>query len=165
MELQALKEILEKHKQWLVDPDTGERADLRGADLRGADLRGADLTGAILTGANLTGAILTGADLRGADLRGANLRGAILTGANLRGANLRGAILTGANLRVFQAGRYTAYVQKDTTRIGCQNHTNEAWKSFADNEIADMAPDALDWWDENKTIVFAVMDSLNNKEG
>ena len=38
-----LDKILEEHKKWLEDPNTGKRADLQGANLRGADLQGADL--------------------------------------------------------------------------------------------------------------------------
>lgn len=36
-----IKEILDKHKKWLLGEDGSERADLCGANLRGADLRGA----------------------------------------------------------------------------------------------------------------------------
>ncbi|MBP3700099.1 MAG: pentapeptide repeat-containing protein, partial [Oscillospiraceae bacterium] len=39
MDANKLKEILEKHKKWLLQEDGGERADLRYADLRNADLR------------------------------------------------------------------------------------------------------------------------------
>jgi hypothetical protein len=108
-----LPEILAAHAQSLIDPTTGQRADLRGAnligaslsraDLRGANLRGANLGRANLIGASLDGANLSRADLRGADLIGANLGranliGASLIGANLSRADLRGADLIGANL-------------------------------------------------------------------
>ena len=86
MNANEMKEILEKHRKWLMEEPDGARANLRGADLRGANLRGADLYGADLYGADLYGANLYGADLYGADLRGANLRGADLRGADLRGA-------------------------------------------------------------------------------
>ena len=71
-----IKEILEKHKKWLLGEDGGERANLYGADLYGADLCGANLRDANLSGADLRGADLSGADLSGADLRGADLSGA-----------------------------------------------------------------------------------------
>ena len=98
MNKQQVLEILENHLKWLNDPDTGERADLRGANLYEADLRGANLYGADLRGAYLRGAYLRGAYLRGADLRGADLRGADLRGANLYGANLSESNLSEANL-------------------------------------------------------------------
>ena len=83
---ERLKEVLEKHAEWLrtrfYDDVKGERADLRGAYLRDADLRGA----------YLQDADLRGADLRGAYLRDADLRGAYLQDADLRDADLRGAI-------------------------------------------------------------------------
>ena len=94
-----IKEILDKHKKWLLGEDGGERAYLRGADLYGAYLRGA---------------YLRGADLRGADLCGANLRGANLRGANLRGAknidSITWSIYTAFYpLQCPEKGAYTAY--------------------------------------------------------
>ena len=82
-ELKELKEILEKHKKWLICDNRGEMADLRGASLRHADLWSANLRRADLRGADLDGANLVGADLRHADLWSANLRGADLRGADL----------------------------------------------------------------------------------
>ena len=78
-----LKTILDNHAKWLNDPETGERANLRGATLRKVNLRDADLRGANLQKVNLRNADLQGADLRGADLRNADLQG-----ANLRGADI-----------------------------------------------------------------------------
>ena len=87
-----LKEVLQKHLEWLRGITTGIRANLCDADLRGADLRGANLHGANLRGADLCGANLRDADLRGADLCGADLCGANLLDADLLDANLRGAV-------------------------------------------------------------------------
>ena len=56
MTAEKLQKILEKHKLWLNDEPSGERADLRWADLRWANLSGANLSGANLSGANLSGA-------------------------------------------------------------------------------------------------------------
>jgi len=78
MNTKELKEILEKHIEWLHDDPKGNRADLQGADLSYADLSGANLQGANLQGANLRRANLQGVDLRGADLQGADLQGANL---------------------------------------------------------------------------------------
>ena len=98
MNKKQLREILGKHKKWLLGEDGGERADLSGADLRGADLREAVLREAVLSGADLSGADLRGADLTRADLIGADLRGADLRGADLTRADLSGADLTRADL-------------------------------------------------------------------
>ena len=86
MTITDLKEVLQKHADWLRGNAGGVCADLSGANLRCADLSGAVLRGADLSGADLRGADLSGADLSGANLRGANLRGADLSGANLSGA-------------------------------------------------------------------------------
>ena len=83
-----IKEILDKHKKWLLGEGGGECANLYGADLRGANLCDADLCDADLYGADLCDADLRNADLRNADLRGADLRGADLRNAELRNANL-----------------------------------------------------------------------------
>ena len=88
-----IKQIIDKHQQWLNNDSEGQKADLRHADLSNANLLNADLTGANLRGANLRGADLTGADLSNANLRGANLIGANLIGADLSDADLTGAEL------------------------------------------------------------------------
>jgi len=138
-----LKSILSKHKEWLADSTTGERANLRCAnlsyaDLRSANLRSADLScanlsyadlrSADLRCANLSYADLRSADLRCADLRSADLSCANLSYANLSCANLRSANLSYADLRsadlsyadlryadllIFQYQRHTAYFTFD----------------------------------------------------
>ena len=140
MTQEKLNEVLKQHKLWLEDSSEGIRANLRGANLRGANLEDANLRGA---------------DLRGADLEDANLRGADLIGANLRGADLRGA-----DLKVYQSGKYTAYIQKERTRIGCKYYSNEEWKKFTDDQINNMDAGALDYWNNNKAVIFSIMDSL-----
>ena len=53
MEVNQLKEILEKHEKWVNGEKDGERADLDGANLSGANLSSANLSSADLRGANL----------------------------------------------------------------------------------------------------------------
>ncbi len=137
-------------------------ANLAGADLAESKLTGANLTGADLAGADLVEAKLTGADLAGADLAGADLTGADLAEADLAEADLRGANLTGVDLLIFQAGRYTAYVGPESTRIGCEFHPNSEWRVFDNRQIKGMASDALAWWTANKSIIFAMMDQLED---
>lgn len=96
MTTNELKKIIKNHEKWLIDPESGERADLQGAylhraDLRYADLRNANLRYADLRNANLCYADLRGANLFGTDLRGANLFGTDLYNTDLRDANLRDA--------------------------------------------------------------------------
>ena len=91
---------------------------------------------------------------------GLAVKWAFKSGANLCDANLRDANLRGADLCVYQSGRYTAWVQKTHTRIGCQYHRNEEWRGFDDEKISSMAGDAVEWWTKNKGIIFAMMDSL-----
>ena len=112
----TLREMLNAHKQWLNDPDTGARAELcrmnlvgieleeadlrrvklEEADLRRAKLRGANLEKAHMHRANLAGADLTGANLAESVMRKTNLEGSDFSLANLAGANLHKSIATGA---------------------------------------------------------------------
>ena len=88
MNIDKLKGILAKHRDWYLGNSGGEYANLRDADLQGADLQGADLRDANLQGADLRGANLQGADLRGANLQGADLRGANLPHFQIPGGRL-----------------------------------------------------------------------------
>ena len=94
MDAEKLKDVLNKHKAWLLWEAGGGRVNLSRADLSGADLRGADLRGADLRGADLREAKLSEADLRWADLREAKLSEAKLYGANLSGTCLDPALVT-----------------------------------------------------------------------
>ena len=160
MTKEKLKEVLEQHKLWLEDSSQGNKANLRDANLSHADLRYANLRYANLSGAKLSHTDLRYAKLRDADLSGANLSDANLSGANLRDAKLRGADLSGADLKVYQSGKYTAYIQKERTRIGCKYYSNEEWKKFTDDQISNMDVGAVDYWNNNKAVIFSIMDSL-----
>ena len=106
---------------------------------------------AIAEGANLRGANLEGANLEGANLRGANLWGVNLRGANLENANLRGA----KNVPLIITGlRWSVYIDgTGKMRIGCQEHSVEAWKNFTDGEIKRMDSDALEFWGKYKGLL------------
>ena len=97
MDVNKLKDVLDKHLKWLRGEDGGERADLSRANLSGANLSRADLSWANLSGANLSGANLSRANLSRADLSGANLSRANLSRADLSWANLSGANLSWAS--------------------------------------------------------------------
>ena len=125
-----------------VETAIAENADLRGANLVGADLRGANLYGA---------------DLRGADLYGANLYGAGLRGANLYGAKNSPLVINGLSWDVHISGT-------GMMRIGCQNHSIEDWKSFTDERISQMASDALEFWNQHKSMLLGVCDSYKHTE-
>ena len=99
MQAQELKNILEKHRKWVMGETGGERADLRSADLRSANLRSANLRSADLSYADLSYANLSYANLSSADLRSADLRSADLSYANLSSADLRYANLRSADLK------------------------------------------------------------------
>lgn len=88
MNKEELKEILENHKLWLQDSNTGKRANLHYADLSYADLRSANLISANLISANLSYANLSYTNLRSADLRSADLISANLSSADLSSADL-----------------------------------------------------------------------------
>ena len=97
------------------------------------------------------------------DLSGADLRHADLRGADLRSADLRHANLSGANLIVLQMDLWTSYITTNHIRIGCQSHTLSEWENFTDEEISEMHPGALEYWNENKEVIIALCKRFNNK--
>lgn len=70
------------------------------------------------------------------------------------------ANLHGAGIRLFQCSLWTAIISKDSISIGCQIHSVEKWKRFTDAEISVMHNDALSYWNENKAIIFAIVESI-----
>ena len=88
--------IIEEHRKWLENNETGKRADLSDLDLSETDLSGMDLSYADLEGTNLMKANLAGADLSNAYLRSAALHGADLSRARLDNTDFSGADLTAA---------------------------------------------------------------------
>ena len=115
------------------------------------------LESAIADGADLRGADLSGADLRGADLRSADLSGADLFGANLRGADLSGAK---ASPLIVYGLRWDVIINGlGKMRIGCQEHSVEDWKSFDDARITRMDSEALEFWNQHKSMLLNMCDS------
>ena len=111
MDVNKLKDVLDKHLKWLRDEDGGERANLSWADLSGADLSGADLSRANLSRADLSRADLSGADLSWSNLSWADLSRADLSGADLSWSNLSGADLSRADLSGADLSR-ASYIEK-----------------------------------------------------
>ena len=89
-----LKNILEKHKRWLMNEKDGKRANLSYTDLSNADLNYAELQYADLNYAELGFADLNHANLAKANLYHANLQFAELRFANLTSADLSNADLS-----------------------------------------------------------------------
>ena len=102
-------------------------------------------------------AIAENANLHGANLEDADLRGANLHGANLCGAKNSPLVINGLNWDVQINGT-------GMMRIGCQNHSIEDWKSFTDERISQMASDALEFWNQHKSMLLGVCDSYKHTE-
>ncbi|HAV4463426.1 TPA: pentapeptide repeat-containing protein [Acinetobacter baumannii] len=120
------------------------------------------LESAIADGANLSGADLRGANLSCADLRGANLSGANLSCADLRGANLSGADLSCAKAAplIVYGLRWDVIISGlGKMRIGCQEHKVSDWKSFDDARITRMDSEALEFWNQHKSMLLNMCDS------
>ena len=159
------KEVLRAHGLWVASRGKeGARADLRRANLSGAslseailpdaNLRRADLSGADLWHANLWRADLSGADLSGADLWHANLSDAILSGADLSGADLSGVRGNMAEIKSTQVERWSIAYTNTILYVGCEGHKIEEWREFTDERIAQMDPNALDFWNKFKNWIF-----------
>ena len=99
----------------------------------------------------------------GVSLRGANLRGANLHCADLRGANLYDADLFGEKLKkspvLIENLNWSVTITDVHMKIGCQLHTIEDWRSFSDEEIDRMSPQALDFWQKHKVALLALCDA------
>ena len=95
----------------------------------------------------------------------ANLRSANLSGADLSGANLSGANIGGTDLIVYQSGPYTACIQSDNTRIGCEYHSSDDWLSWSPDDVAEMDNGAREYWEESGPIVKAAIMALRARKG
>ena len=80
------------------------------------------------------------------------LETAIANGANLEDAKNAPVIISGLRWTVHISGT-------GMMRIGCQNHSVEAWKNFTDEEIKRMDGDALDFWNKYKTMLLVACDT------
>ena len=87
----------------------------------------------------------------------ANLYGANLENADLRGVKNSPLVINGLNWEVQINGT-------GMMRIGCQNHSIEDWKSFTDEQISQMASDALEFWNQHKAMLLGVCDSYKHTE-
>ena len=151
-----LKNILEKHKKWLMNEKDGKRAnlsytdlsnaDLNYAELQYADLNYAELGFADLNHANLAKANLYHANLQFSELRFANLTNAELSNADLSGANLEFANLTQAKLpkqiiRIGPIGSRKSYtvinLGDDIITCGCWKGSLEEFKARIDEVYPD----------------------------
>ena len=110
--------------------------------------------------ANLWGADLQEANLRGANLQEANLRGANLQEANLREANLRGA--KNAPLLITSLDWVVQINGLGRMKVGCQDHSIEAWRNFSELEIAQMADGATNFWSKHKTMLLMLCDAYKH---
>jgi len=61
-------------------------------------------------------------------------------------------------LRTMQIDTYKIGFTLDTLQIGCRRHKIEEWKSFSDEEIAEMDDGALEWWKKFRPIVFNIIE-------
>ena len=118
--IEELKQIIEKHEEWLNNKKDGERANLSCINLHGVDLRGVDLRLADLMSADLSEADLRFANLQGADLNDTNLQGTKLSHANLKGIEREWLVYAGP---IGSRKEETIYFADDDTILcGCWNN-------------------------------------------
>ena len=78
----------------------------------------------------------------------------------LRGANLRGA--KNAPLLITSLDWVVQIDGLGQMRIGCQNHSVEAWRNFSELEIARMADEATGFWSKHKTMLLMLCDAYKH---
>ena len=88
---------------------------------------------------------------------------AITDGADLFGANLRGA--KNAPM-IINAGFPWDVIISGTgmMRIGCQNHSVEAWNNFTNEEISAMDSKALEFWKQFGAMLLNCCDTYKHAE-
>lgn len=187
-----IKEINDQHILWIAGKG-GERANFSGKTLWNLDLRDypfveadfskcliydcimphnllnssfkqAELISVNFQRCDLTHAAFDQARCGLVNFQGAKLGGATLNQTELKDCNFTKTNLRYCQLRVYTAGPWTAYIRPDFTSIGCQHHSNEDWKRFTNYQIDDMSSQALKYWEENKKLIFMMMDSFKKDE-
>ena len=124
----------------------GIREVVEQAVMAGVSLARANLVGANFYGANLSYANLSDANLSSADLHDANLSGANLSGANLAGAIIQPGI-TAKTAPVQVTGlSWPVRIWDEHMQVGCKLHSHAEWAAFSDEEIAEMAQGAAEFW-------------------
>lgn len=75
-------------------------------------------------------------------------------------ADSRWVNLRGSDIIIIMFENQTTYITPEYIRIniGCRAHSLETWKNFSDQEIAQMHPDAFDFWKENKELIISLYD-------
>ena len=81
-----------------------------------------------------------------------------LARANLYGANLVGAMGNGKEIKTIHIGRWPVTYTSKVMQIGCQRHEIEKWRRFSDAAIRRMDSEALEFWKQNKSLIFSVVD-------
>lgn len=101
------------------------------------------------------------ADLSGADLSGAGLRMADLSGADLLESKINNCIGNGKEIISAHLNKYNLAICDDLICIGCESHRSHEWEDFDDKRIIEMdGKDALKLWRKNKSVVFAIYNSI-----
>lgn len=168
-----IKAILESHSVWLQDYSGAQRADFSNRHLEGADF-----SKTILSGANFSEADCTDVNFELTDCRSAMFIRSRLIAANMKYANLMHAIfadlkminccLEGANIRYLEGSseqirvitglRWRVIFTDDDMAIGCKQLPIREWRTVSDGRIALMSHGALDFWKENKKLIFAFIE-------
>lgn len=128
-----------------------------------------NFTNARLVNVSLKNCSLKEATFEQAKCQQINFQGSFLLNTNFRTTKLQVCNFTGTNtticnLKIYHNGHWPAVIGPEYTTIGCHFHKNEEWKKFNDRRIRSFAYGALPYWNANKTIIFMIMDSFENKE-
>jgi len=124
---EELKIALDLHKEWLMDNQKGERANLSSANLSSANLSYADLSYANLSYADLSF------------------------------ANLSFAIGNNKNVISAQSNNYNIVYTSDYMWIGCRKHPLKTWWKDSEKESENFSKSDLEWRKNNKRWINAMI--------
>ena len=78
--------------------------------------------------------------------------------ADLSAADLFGTIGNMKEIRSMQLETYTITFTKDVLQIGCKNYSHSEWQEFTDDQIDEMADNAIEFWHKWKDFIFKAIE-------
>ena len=154
--------------QWLLDADTlGEDVAFNSEGVLiwskgqfwGGEFWGGEFLSGQFRGGQFRGGQFWGGEFLGGEFLSGEFLGGEFLGGQFRGGQFFGEVLT-SNPITLGGFRWSIYGTPTFLHIGCQHHTHEAWESFSEGEIAEMAVGALEFWRKNKQFLLSLCDNL-----
>jgi len=132
----------------------------RGVNFSCACINGSNFSDANLRKANFSESSACGVNFSSSNLRDANFYLTDLRKSNFKGSNFYDVRLIGAKYDfIFLKNKYDIFIHVDWMQIGYESYSIHDWYSFSDDDIINEMGDGMfDWWKENKTKIFNIIE-------